>query len=350
MIDDLFIAALAVLFALLFGWCFKYLPGERWQIMASVPVKKIAPGEWQGLNVTYYGLLNANAYALAVSILFILTGAIGVPLPMTFTMVSVILLCCMPASRILARLIEKKAYTFTVGGASFMGLLMAPLVLWVMNGALKMIMADSLNPMPFMAAMAVAYAFGEGAGRLACISFGCCYGKPLSQCTGALQTMFRRCSFVFSGKTKKIAYESGLDGQKVIPVQAMTAVLYVVIGLAGIHLFLQARFTAAFLLAVLGTQGWRVLSEILRADYRGKGRMTVYQIMGLGAMVYAVFITAVTPAGPQPVVNLIDGLRSLWHPGMILFLIFLWFFSFIYTGRSRVTGSLVTVYVHRDRI
>ncbi len=350
MIHYAFIAVLAILFTLLLGWCFKYLPGERWQIMASVPVKKISPGEWQGVNVTYYGLLNANAYTLAVSILFILTGAVGVPTSTTLIMVFVILLCCMPASRILARLIEKKAYTFTVGGASFVGLLIAPLVLWIVNSALNMIMTDSLNPMPFMAAMAVAYAFGEGAGRLACISFGCCYGKPLSQCNGSLQRMFRHCSFVFSGKTKKIAYESGLDGQKVVPIQAVTAVLYIGIGLVGTHLFLQALFIPAFLLAVLGTQGWRVVSETLRADYRGGGRMTAYQVMSLGAMVYAVFITAMTPAVSVTSVDVMDGLRSFWQPGVILFLFFLWFFSFIYTGRSRVTGSLVSVYVHRDRI
>lgn len=318
--------------------------------MASVPVRKISPGEWQGVNVTYYGLLNANAYTLAVSILFILNGSIGVPSSTTLMMVFVVLLCCMPASRIIAKLIEKKAYTFTVSGASFIGILMIPPVLWFINGVWNRVMAASLDPMPMMSAMAVAYAFGEGAGRLACISFGCCYGKPLSQCSSALQRMFRHCNFVFSGKTKKIAYESGLDGEKVVPIQAVTAVLYVGMGLVGTHLFLQALFAPAFLLAVLGTQGWRIVSETLRADYRGGGRMTAYQVMSLGAMVYAVFIAAMTPAASVTSVDVMDGLRSFWHPGMILFLLFLWFFSLIYTGRSRVTGSLVSVYVHRDRI
>ncbi len=56
------------------------------------------------------------------------------------------------------------------------------------------------------------------------------------------------------------------------------------------------------------------------------------------------------PARPDPVVSVVDGLRSLLHRGTIFFLLLLWFFSFFYTGRSRVTGSQVTVYVHPGRI
>jgi len=348
MIDLIFIVVLVLLFTLLFGWSFKHLPEERWQILASVPVKKVSPGVWEGVNLTYYGLLNANAIAIAVSIFFVLTGAVRVPLSLTLATAFLVLLLCVPASRILARLIEKKAFTSTVGGASFVGLLVAPVVLWAMNGARHMIAADPFNPMPILAAIAVAYAFGEGSGRLACISFGCCYGKPLSQCGRALQAVFRHCSFVFSGETKKIAYESGLENQKVIPTQAITAVICVGIGLVGTYLFLQALFTAAFLVAVL--EVWRIVSETLRADWRGGGRMTAYQLMSFGGAAYAVFIATVMPARPDPVVSVVDGLRSLLHPGTIFFLLLLWFFSFIYTGRSRVTGSQVTVYVHPGRI
>jgi len=351
MINYIFLITLTLLFALLFGWCFKHLPEERWQILASVPVKKISPGVWEGMNVTYYGLFNANAIVIAVSIFFILTGAARVPLSVTLATVFVILLLCLPSSRILARLIAKKAYTSTVGGASFVGLLVAPLVLLAMDGARRMIAADSFESVSILAAIAVAYAFGEGLGRLACISFGCCYGKPLSRCGRVLQAVFRHCSFVFSGKTKKIAYESGLDGQKVIPIQAVTAVIYVGVGLVGTCLFLQARFTSAFLIAVLGVQVWRVVSETLRADWRGRGNLlTAYQVMSLGGAAYAVFIAAVMPVGHDLIVSVVDGLRSFLQPGTIIFLTLLWLFCFFYTGRSRVTGSQVTVYVHSSRI
>jgi hypothetical protein len=43
MIDLIFIVVLVLLFTLLFGWSFKHLPEERWQILASVPVKKVSP-------------------------------------------------------------------------------------------------------------------------------------------------------------------------------------------------------------------------------------------------------------------------------------------------------------------
>jgi len=72
------------------------------------PVKKVSPGVWEGVNLTYYGLLNANAIAIAVSIFFVLTGAVRVPLSLTLATAFLVLLLCVPASRILARLIEKK--------------------------------------------------------------------------------------------------------------------------------------------------------------------------------------------------------------------------------------------------
>jgi hypothetical protein len=51
----------------------------------------------------------------------------------------------------------------------------------------------------------IAYAFGEGLGRLACISFGCCYGVALPEAHPLLRHMFDRWHFVFSGSMKKIS-------------------------------------------------------------------------------------------------------------------------------------------------
>jgi hypothetical protein len=36
---------------------------------------------------------------------------------------------------------------------------------------------------PALAAVMIAYTFGEALGRLACISFGCCYGVSISKLT-----------------------------------------------------------------------------------------------------------------------------------------------------------------------
>jgi hypothetical protein len=203
---------------------------------------------------------------------------------------------------------------------------------------------------PTLAALSIAYAFGEGMGRLACISFGCCYGKALSQSHPVIRKLFARHSFTFLGKTKKIAYASGLDGEKVIPIQAVTSVLYVATGLAGAFLYLSSRYTAAFVLATVVTQGWRSLSETLRADYRGEGRISAYQVMALIGIIYSLVIPALFPAVPASPPDLSAGLKILWSPGTLLFLQALWIAMFLYTGRSMVTGSTLSLYVHKDRI
>ena len=79
-----------------------------------------------GVNLTWYGLLTGNAYVVSVAVLFILMGAVKVPLAGTALLVTIMLACCVPASRLVARVVEKKAHTFTVGGAVFVGVLIAP--------------------------------------------------------------------------------------------------------------------------------------------------------------------------------------------------------------------------------
>lgn len=350
MSPDVFVAVVALVLFLFLRWSFKILPEERWQIMASVPVKKMATGHWLGVNLTYYGLLSANAYVIGVACLIFLAGSIGVPGVGICAVVAGLLAVCMPAARIIAGRVEKKANTFTVGGASFVGILAAPLVIGLANGTIGKALSFYIPLVPFLAAMAVAYGFGEGLGRLACISFGCCYGKPLAACPPILQKVFDNRSFVFVGPTKKIAYEGGLERQKVIPIQAITAGVNVAAGLIGLRLFLHSSFVAAFLSTVLITQIWRVVSETLRADHRGEGKMTAYQVMGLLAPVIALLWIIVSPAEDVPSPSLTAGFRLLWHPAVILNLIALWLVSFLYTGCSKVTGSMVSLYVHKDKI
>jgi hypothetical protein len=203
--------------------------------------------------------------------------------------------------------------------------------------------------MPAMAALAISYSYGEGMGRLACISFGCCYGKQLSKCAPCLQTLFGKRNFIFSGKTKKIAYESGLDGEHVVPVQAVTAVLYIATGISCTYLFLNTHYVVSFLVSVLVTQGWRSVSEIFRADYRGEGRISVYQIMGIVAIIYSLILWKWFPDS-NLMADVMDGIQTLWQPEIIIFLLMLWFGIFLHTGCSKVTGSIVSFHVHEDRI
>ena len=148
---------------------------------------------------------------------------------------------CLPATRLIARVVERKQHTSSVTGAVFTGMLVAPLVVTAINrcgDAYRIPMA------PAMAALTIAYLLGEGIGRLACVSFGCCYGKPLSDVGPAARRLFDKFHFAFHGATKKIAYASGLEGIKVVPIQALTSVLYVATGLAGMLLFLGSSTVA----------------------------------------------------------------------------------------------------------
>lgn len=343
----LFVLSLGVLLTLVLTWSFRALPGERWQIAASVPTHKDDKGFWKGMNLTYYGVLNAFAYSLGVAIAMILMASVSISLEQEFLLTMLLLTICMPASRILARIVEKKRYTFTVGGAAFVGILLAPWLILLLNRFTAP--GGQIPLMPALAAFTIAYAFGEGVGRLACISFGCCYGIPVSQCPPPMRTLFEHWNFVFQGKTKKIAYAHGMDGQEVVPVQAVTSILFVGCGLIGMMLFAHSRTTEAFILTSVVIQGWRVVSETLRADYRGEGSISAYQIMAIIGMVYVMTIPLLLPPSFSPAPDLTAGLAQLWNPGALIFLQGLWLASFLMTGRSMVTGSTISFHVHRER-
>jgi hypothetical protein len=201
-----------------------------------------------------------------------------------------------------------------------------------------------------MAAVFIAYSFGEGIGRLACISFGCCYGKPLADCNSLIKKIFRRHNFVFSGKTKKIAYAHQLDEQEVIPIQALTAILYSGTGLLSFYLFLKGFTVSALIITLIVTQGWRFASEFLRADYRGNGRISAYQIMTLIAIGYTFIVTALIKQPANGLPDLLLGIESLWNPGIIIFLAALWVFIFIFTGKSSATCSSINIQVDQKNI
>ena len=347
---ELFIALAALLLGWLLRWAFRTLPKESWQILAALPDCRHGEGCWKGTNLTFYGVFNANAYTLATAAVFVLLGAVAVPGRITMLLTVMILGLCMPASRLVARVVEKKRYTFSVGGAAFIGIFIAPAAVLALRRIALPEMPADLPLMPVMAALATAYALGEGVGRLACISFGCCYGKPMDQVHPLLRRLFARHAFVFTGPTKKIAYADGLDGREIFPIQAVTATIYCAAALAGAYLFLKGYFRTAFLLPLVVTQLWRFASEFLRADYRGGGRISAYQKMALGATVYGVAMGLLPPAPGLPPPDLGAGLRILWHPGLLLMLQALWVASFLYTGRSKVTAATLNFHVVRGNV
>jgi hypothetical protein len=348
--NGLFVLLLGVALSLLVFWACKRLPEERWQFLASVPIFKDSNGRWVGLNFTYYGLLTANALVFGVALLIVLMGSLGVPAVVTLSLICAVLMPCLPAARWIARLVEGKQCTFTIAGAFFVGIFMAPMIVALFNTQFARLDLRPLPVIPSLAAIMIAYAFGEGLGRLACISFGCCYGVALDQAPPMLRRIFDHWHFVFSGQLKKIAYASGLEGKQVLPIQAITALLYTVVGLGATWFFLNGYFAAAFILVMIITQGWRVYSETLRADYRGAGKFSAYQWMGLLAVLFAVALSYVVPTDENLAAELPAGIETAWQPFVLLFLQTLWVVVFVFFGKSMVTGAEISFHLHQDRI
>ena len=340
-----FIGSIAVSILISLFWGFKHLPGEKWQIFAALPRQKERTGQWNGLNLTYYGLLSANAYTFAVVIFFILGASVNIPVLGLCLVIVTLLSVCMPAAKLVARIVEKKQGTLTVGGAVFIGILAAPWLICLINQTLGF----HMNLTIVLSAICVSYAYGEGLGRLACISFGCCYGKPLHRCHPWIQKCFGRFYMVFSGQTKKIAYASDLEGEKVIPIQIITAALYSISALLGTWLFLNGFFALALAETLLVTQVWRILSEFFRADFRGSLRITPYQLMAAGGIIYSMGVVFLFPVTPT-LIQLGTGLTRLWNPWMILGVQVVWIASFLYTGQSSVTGSKISFHVNHSKI
>ena len=351
MADEAFILAWGLLTIAVFRWAFRHLPRERWQFVAAVPTCKGDDNCWQGINLTYYGFFNATAYTLACMLVIVLTAATGISVPFTLVLLVTVLGFCMPGSRLVARVVEKKAHTFSIGGAFFIGMIIIPPAVLAIQPLTAHLFQATINPIVFLAAVAIAYCWGEGIGRLACISFGCCYGKPLAEVHPILQPIFRHWHFIFFGTTRKIAYAHHLEGVQVVPIQAITAVLYSLTALAGTYAFLNGAFRTALLLSLIVSQLWRFASEFLRADYRGNGRISAYQVMSLAAAGYAVVLAYLAPPpAALPAISIVQGLRALWHPAMLLFLQALWITAFVYTGKSSVTGATIRFHVHRHLV
>jgi hypothetical protein len=246
-----------------------------------------------------------------------------------------------------AAIVEKKSSTYTIAGAAFVAAILLPAIAF-MGETLLPHWDMALYPLPFLAAAAIAYALAEAIGRLACMSFGCCYGMPLREARPWLAQIFRRFNTVFHGTTKKAAYASGLDEQPLIPVQALTSISFSLAGLIGLGLFLAGQWRAALIVPVIGTWGWRAIAESLRADHRGAGRISVYQAMSLIAMAYLSVAAFLFPnRGPAP--DIAGGLAHTATAPVLLVLQALWVLLFLFYGRSQVTASVVSFHVVTER-
>ena len=347
---ELVVGVLTLTFAWLLAWAFKELPAEKWQFVAAIPLHRHADGQWTGLNLTFYGALTALGYIVAIALMIVMCAAVGVALIPLIGLVAVLLSIIVPSSRWIAAVVEGKKHTFTVAGAVFIAALVCPLAVLICNRGLEYLGDDPMPTLPLLAAMAISYTFGEGIGRIACISFGCCYGKPVSMTTGFWRWLFTRLHFVFEGHTKKIAYESQLDGIPVIPIQAMTSTLYVVTAVTGFWLYMYGWYTTALIITVGVSQLWRLYSEFLRADHRGAKAISPYQLMAIATLLIGVAYAFLYRGTFRIAPDLERGLSAVWAPGPLMALQLMGLIIFFYTGRSEVTQSRMQIHVCQDKI
>lgn len=324
--------------ALLLQWGVRTLPREEWQMLAALPNRRLRRGEWSGVNVTMYGVLTATAAVLGVGIFLLLMASLGVPIGRAAPVAGIVLGIGLPSAKVLATLIEGTRHGHSIAGATLVGVLVAPLAAWMTGAPL----AAALG------ALAVAYVLGESVGRLACLSFGCCYGRPVSDLDASGRRLFDRFSLSFHGATKKIVYLAGLEGVRVVPVQAIAAVVLAALCAAGIALFAAGWPRVTFVAVVLGSQAWRAWSETWRADHHRAGR-SPYQFVAAAVVAATIALAAACPPMPGAAPDLLVGAAALWDPAVLLGLQILWLLMFRLTGWSEVTESTVSFRVREDR-
>jgi hypothetical protein len=339
-VNIIIVAIMAIMFALAYSFLFRHLAHERWQFLAALPVKRDGDGRWRGVNITFYGLIISLGAGFSLFLAFFLCGSMGYSVREIAAITGLLLALCLPAVKIVAWIIERKKGTITIGGGSFAGFMAAPWFLLFIFSHTRPENAPQLV-IPMLAVFCTAYAFGEGIGRLSCISFGCCYGRPVRELRGVMRLIFENMNFVFTGRTRKAVYAGNLEGVKLIPMQAITAVISTAAGLASLYLILEGHHTAALITALCVTQIWRFLSEFLRADYRGGAgsRISAYQRMNLFTLLYYMAVIPQFSGALSLKPDIGAGLSFIWNPGIILIIQAVSWAILIYTGVSTVTHS-----------
>jgi len=341
------LAVLAVVAFFIFRWGFRHLPGEGWQIAWVIPARDAGTDGigWPAVNITFYGVISALAYATAALAYFFLMGAFAQPLAGAALYAGLLLAVGIPASKLVNRWVEGVP-GHTIGGATFSVIVAAVPALMLAQWLTSVAGLGRLDPAIALAAAGATYVLGESIGRLACLSFGCCYGKPIASCTPLQQALYGSTATVYRGRMKKIAYASNLAGTPVVAVQSIACVLLFVLFLLTVWLLWRGHAGWATVIAISGSQLWRAYSESLRADYRGRDGFTVYQGMALiGAALAPLYAAWAGPAGVAlPTAR--AGWNTVFSPEVFLACQALGLLILVYMGRSYVTSARLDFSLH----
>jgi len=116
-------------------------------------------------------------------------------------------------------------------------------------------------------------------------------------------------------------------------------------------LYTGGHSLAAYVAASFFASFWRVFSEIFRADFRGTGKISAYQVMAGISAVYALGVALYLLKGEASIqCVLLLGVSSLWSPGPLIVLLMIWLIMAMFAGISTTTYSRVEFFIHEDRI
>lgn len=338
---EISVLLLAAMGYFVFRWGFRNLRSEGWQIAMAIPARTNgAEGRfWPAVNFTTYGVISSIAYGLSTCVFVFLVGAMAQPLRPAALFVTLLLLVGVPASKWVARWVEGMA-GHTIGGAVFAVLVAAIPAMGLTQWIAKAFAWPTFDPGVIMAAACIAYALGEAIGRLACLSFGCCYGRPIAQCTSLQKALYSRMTETYRGRFKKIAYAGGLNDHPVIAVQSIACALLFGVFLLSLWLFWKGLIAASIVAALGLSQLWRLYSEQLRADFRGRDGFTVYQGMALaGALLSLVFASVFASMNTTLAPSALLGWHAVTQVEVIVLCELLAVLILFYMGRSSVTSS-----------
>ena len=351
--NEIFTIELGILLLAMFGFCvfrwgFRTLTREGWQIALAVPARTSSQMNryWPAINFTFYGVISGIAYGLAVALFVFLVGAYKQPVASAALFAALLLAVGIPASKAVARWVEGTP-GHTIGGALFAVLVSAIPALSVTRWLADALALPAFDPGIVIAAACIAYALGEAVGRLACLSFGCCYGRPLAQCTSLQKALYSRLTDTYRGRFKKIAYAGGLNDQPVIAVQSIACAVLFVLFLVSLWMFWKGQVAACIVVALGGSQLWRAYSEQLRADFRGREGFTHYQAMALiGALLSVVFAWFYGHVAPSTLPSAYAGWRAVTQVEVIIASQLLVVLIVLYMGKSSVTSSRIEMLLH----
>jgi hypothetical protein len=342
----------SLLAAWIFRWAFRHLPSECWQIAVAIPARSRAAGDtgptWPAVNITFYGVISAIAYMLAVLAFVFLAGAANQPIVAVAIFSMLLLLVGIPASKWVALWVEGVP-GHTIGGALFavvISVLPALSLTNIVCGAIGMPRAE---PGTLLASAAIAYVLGEAIGRLACLSFGCCYGRSIDSATPLQRALYSSTATIYRGRFKKIAYASGLDGHPVIAVQSVACAALFGVFIVSAWFFWKGHTTTSLIIALGLAQLWRAYSETLRADYRGREGFTVYQGMALVGVVLTLLYAWIHNAPTLVTPTFVRGLEVVVRIEVILCAQVLAIAILAFMGRSYVTSSRLEYQLHAPK-